>query len=111
MSITLATKLKYTGYETKRKLANVTETMVYVPILETLQHILKNDAVLAEVCINKCSCHSVSCMESFHRFFAMLCLAGKLFLLEVVCEGRLELGRRKVIRVPSHPPPLQTSSV
>lgn len=49
MSIVLGTNLKRKGCGAKRRLVSVEETMVYVPILATLQHMLKNDAVLAEV--------------------------------------------------------------
>ena len=76
MSIILGTKLKYTGCGTKRKLANVKETMVYVVILKTLQHIWKNAAVLAEVCINKFSCHSVM-HGKFSYIFCDVLLGGE----------------------------------
>ena len=49
MSIILGSKLKHRGCGSKRRLVDVEETMTYVPILATLQQILRNDAVLAEV--------------------------------------------------------------
>ena len=33
----------------KRRVAEVEDTMVYIPILDTIQHLLKNDALIAEV--------------------------------------------------------------
>ena len=33
----------------KRRVAEVEDTMVYIPILDTIQHLLNNDALIAEV--------------------------------------------------------------
>lgn len=55
MSIVLGNHLKRRGCGSKRRLVSVEETMVYVPILDSLQHILKNDAVLAEVLDDACA--------------------------------------------------------
>ena len=33
----------------KRRIAEVEDTMVYIPILDTIQHLLNNDALVAEV--------------------------------------------------------------
>ena len=86
MSIILGTKLKYTDCGTKRKLANVKETMVYVAILKTFQHIWKNAAVLAEVCINKFSCHSVM-HGKFSYIFCDVLLGGETISISTVGGG------------------------
>lgn len=33
----------------KRRVAEVEDTMIYIPLLDTIQHLLKNDAMVAEV--------------------------------------------------------------
>ena len=33
----------------KRRVAEVEDTMIYIPLLDTIQHLLKNDALVAEV--------------------------------------------------------------
>ena len=52
MSIVPGSKQKHRGCGNKRRLVDVEEKMVYVSILATLQQILKNDAVLAEVYVH-----------------------------------------------------------
>lgn len=47
--IVLGSKLKYKGCGSKRRLVDQDETMVYVSILDTLEKLLCNEAVMAEV--------------------------------------------------------------
>ena len=53
--IVLGTIRKAKGYGCKRKMMEIEEVMVYVPLLDTLQKLLENDKVGAEVCTcNSC---------------------------------------------------------
>ena len=49
MKVVLGTKLKAQGYGSKRRLVEKEEIMVYVPILKTLEVLLNDSAILAEV--------------------------------------------------------------
>ena len=50
IKVVLGTRRKAKGLGTKRRLVEVEEGFVYVPILETLQTLLNIDTVLTEVC-------------------------------------------------------------
>ena len=52
----LGTHRRAKGLGAKRQLVEEEESFMYVPLLETLQMLLNDDAVLAEV---KCTIHSV----------------------------------------------------
>lgn len=47
--IVLGTILKPQGTGAKRRVVKKDETMMYIPILKTLESLLQNDSVLAEV--------------------------------------------------------------
>lgn len=49
MKIKLGTKLILKGHGRKRRLVQKEEQLVYVPLLDTLQMLLKNDEILGEV--------------------------------------------------------------
>ena len=49
MKIVLATHRKPKGTGAKQCIVEVEDTMYYIPILETLQVLLNNDAIVAEV--------------------------------------------------------------
>lgn len=51
----LGTEREPRGVGNKRRVTEVEETMVYVPILQTLEVLLKNDCVAHEVPCIKCS--------------------------------------------------------
>ncbi len=62
VKIVLGTERKPKGYGRKRRTIDVEETMVYVPILETLQRLLQNETVVSEVCehtVPVCACYHV----------------------------------------------------
>ena len=49
MKLVLGTKRKYKGFVPKRRIIEKDECFVYVPVLKTLQTLLKNETVLSEV--------------------------------------------------------------
>ena len=49
MKIVLGTERRTVGCGYNRKIAEVEDTMVYVPVLSTIQCLLNNDALVAEV--------------------------------------------------------------
>jgi len=55
--LTIYTKVKmgtrriYRGHGRKRRLKDITDTMVYVPLLKTLQILLQDEGIYTEVCM------------------------------------------------------------
>ena len=49
MKVVLGTTRKYKGFGPKRGIIEKDECFVYVPVLKTLQTLLKNESVLSEV--------------------------------------------------------------
>ena len=49
MKIELRTQLTYRGHGCKRQLVEKRDDFIYVPLLQTLQAMLKNDEILQEV--------------------------------------------------------------
>ena len=50
VTVVLRTERKAKGLGSKRRLVEKEESYVYIPILQTLETLLQNDMVLAEVC-------------------------------------------------------------
>jgi len=51
----MGTRRIYRGRGRKRRLKEVTDTMVYVPLLKTLQILLQDEGIYTEVCMkHKC---------------------------------------------------------
>ena len=47
--IKLGTRRIFQGHGRHRRLTEITETLVYVPLLQTLQSLLKNEEIYTEV--------------------------------------------------------------
>ena len=50
VTVKLGTKRKAKGLGQKRRIIEKEESFVYIPLLQSLQALLQNDMVLAEVC-------------------------------------------------------------
>lgn len=50
-TVVLGSVRKAKGMGAKRRVVEIDETMIYIPILETLRILLENEAVMAEVSI------------------------------------------------------------
>ena len=48
--IILGTKRIYHGHGRKRRLVKVTDTLVYVPLLQTIEILLKDEGIYTKVC-------------------------------------------------------------
>ena len=48
--IILGTRRIYRGHGRKRRLVKVTDTLVYVPLLQTIETLLKDEGIYTEVC-------------------------------------------------------------
>lgn len=56
--IKMGTRRVYRGHGRKRRLRDITDTMVYVPLLKTLKILLQDEGIYTEVCMKHTSKYS-----------------------------------------------------